>query len=124
MHDEINALRSLQAESAVQADLARLKIDAAHRAAVREILWNRAEEYPRFGYRRRPWLKALEIIQGLDETHPLDQSKGDQLIAVYASDRIEHARQIADRDPNSWWHSEPLWREFCARQFWNPEENL
>jgi hypothetical protein len=83
------ALRGLQAESAVLADLERLKVDAAHRASVREILWTRAEEYIRWGYRRRPWLKALEIPSQLDKTHPLDQSKEDELIALFASYFLE-----------------------------------
>lgn len=121
--EETTNLRSLQAESAVTADLARLKIDAAHRASFREILWARTYEHYR-GYRTRPWLKGLEILSQLDKTDPLDQSKEDQLIAAYAADRIEHARQIGDTDPESWWHSEALWLEYCARQLWLPEDNL
>ena len=117
------ALRSLEAQSTVTAVLDRLEADAAHRASIRAVLWTQVEEYPR-GYHARAWLKALEIISQLDETHPLLQSEEDQLIAAYANDRLEHALQVADSDPQNWWHSEALWREFCARQRWVPEDSL
>ncbi len=118
------ALRSLEAESVALGDLDRLKADYAHRAAVRETLWNRAEEYPRLGYRRRPWLKALEILSQLDKTDPLPQTKEDEQIAFYVRDSLNHIAFIADRDPNSWWHSEALWRAFCEASGWCSEENL
>jgi hypothetical protein len=124
IHVMSEALRGLHAEAIVIADLDRLKVDAAHRAAVRKVLWNRAEEYPRVGYRRRPWLKALEVLSALDKTDPLDQSNEDQQIALYVKDSLDHIVFIADRDPDSWWHSEPLWRAFCEARGWFPEDNL
>lgn len=120
----ISGLRSLDAEIVVTKDLARLQIDAAHRAASREVLWSRAEEYVRFGYRRRPWLKALEILSELDKTHPLDRSKEDELIALRANNFLEQITYNADRDPSSWWHSESLWRAFCEATGWHPEDKL
>lgn len=125
MGDRCDARRNRQSNrswqhpnrSAVIADLARLKVDAVHLAGVREILWARTYEQTR-GYRARPWLKALEIHNQFDETHPLGQSKEDQLVAVYSIDRIEHTRQLAAKDPQGWW------REFCAHRSLVPEDLL
>jgi hypothetical protein len=120
-----DALRGLSVESVVRADLEKLKTDAPHRAAVRKLLWQRIEEINgRLGYCCRPWYKALEILAELDTTHPIQTTSEDSLIALHAKDRIEHFRVLANLDPQSWWHSEELWRKFCADRQWVPEDHL
>ncbi len=121
----VEALRGLSVESAVQADIEKLKTDAAHRAAVRKLIWDRIEEISgRLGYCCRPWYKALEILAELDETHPLPLTDDDNHLALKAKDRLEHIRYNASVDPESWWHSEELWRKFCAYRNWVPEDHL
>ncbi len=119
------SLRGLSVESAVLADLARLQTDAAHRAAVRKLLWQRIEQINgRLGYCSRPWLKALEILDELDTTHPLQTTDEDAWIALHAKDRLDQIRYNASVDPESWWHNEELWRKFCADRSWIPEDHL
>ena len=120
-----DALRGLSVESAVLADLEKLKTDAPHRAAVRKLLWQRTKEINgRFGYCSRPWYKALEILDELDSTHPLALIADDALIGHQAWDHLDNIRYNASRDPESWWHSEALWRKFCADRQWVPEDHL
>ena len=119
------ALRGLSVESVVRADLARLETDAAHRAAVRKLIWQRIPQINgRLGYCSRPWYKALEILDELDATHPLQKTAEDVLVALKAKDRLDHFRYNASVDPESWWHSEELWRKFCADRHWVPEDHL
>ena len=121
----VEALRGLSVESAVLADLARLQTDDAHRAAVRKLIWDRIEQISgRLGYCCRPWYKALEVLESLDTTHPLQTTEDDAWIALHAKDRLEHIRYNASVDPESWWHSEELWRTFCADRQWIPEDHL
>ena len=81
------SLRGLSVESAVLADLAQLQTDAARRAAVRKLLWQRIEEINgRLGYCSRPWWKALEVLESLDETHPLPLTDDDNHLALKAKD--------------------------------------
>jgi hypothetical protein len=118
-------LRGLSVESVVRADLARLQTDPAHRASVRELLCQRIYEvHNRYGYPSRPWLKALEVLESLDTTHPLAFHGDDGAVALHAQDRLEHIRYNASVDPQSWWHSEELWRKFCADRQWVPEDHL
>jgi hypothetical protein len=119
------ALRGLSVESVVRGDLARLETDAAHRAAVRKLIWQRIPQINgRLGYCSRPWYRALEILDELDATHPLPLTADDALYGLKAKDRIGHFRDLASLDPESWWHSEELWRKFCADRSWIPEDHL
>ncbi len=121
----VEVLRGLSVESAVIADLARLQTNPVHRAAVRKLLWERIEEINgRLGYCCRPWYKALELLESLDATHQLQTTEEDAWIALHAKDRIDNIRYNASRDPESWWHSEELWRKFCAYRGWIPEDHL
>ncbi len=120
-----DALRGLPVESAVLADLARLQTDAPHRAAVRKLIWQRIPQINgRLGYCSRPWYKALEILDELDATHPLALTADDAFIGFQAWDRLDNIRYNASVDPESWWHSEELWRKFCAYRNWVPEDHL
>jgi hypothetical protein len=119
------ALRGLSVESVVRADLARLETDAAHRAAVRKLIWQRIPQINgRLGYCSRPWYKALEILDELDATHPLPLSADDALIGFQARERLDQLGYNASLDPQSWWHSEELWLKFCADRQWVPEDHL
>lgn len=119
------ALRGLSVESVVRAEIARLETDAAHRAALRKLIWQRIPQINgRLGYCSRPWYKALEILDELDATHPLPLTADDALIGLKAKDRLDHIRYNASVDPESWWHSEKLWRKFCADRQWVPEDRL
>jgi hypothetical protein len=119
------ALRGLSVESVVREDLARLETDAAHRAAVRKLIWQRIPQINgRLGYCSRPWYKALEILDELDAAHPLPLTADDALIGFQARERLDHFRYNASVDPESWWHTAELWRTFCADRQWVPEENL
>ncbi len=109
----------------MRADLARLETDAAHRAAVRKLIWQRIPQINgRLGYCCRPWYMALEILDELDAKHPLQKTAEDVLIGLRAKDRLDHFRVLASLDPESWWHSEQLWRKFCADRQWTPEDHL
>ena len=119
------ALRGLAVESVVRADIEKLKTDAAHRAAVRKLIWQRIPQINgRLGYCSRPWYKALEILDELDATHPLQLTADDALYGLKAKDRLDQFRYNASLDPESWWHSEALWRKFCADRQWTPEDHL
>lgn len=119
------ALRGLSVEFVVRADIARLESNAAHRAALRKLIWQRIEEINgRLGYCSRPWWKALEILDELDATHPIQTTEDDAWIALHAKDRLDQIRYNASLDPESWWHSEELWRKFCAYRQWVPEDHL
>ena len=119
------ARRGLNAEAVVLADMEKLKTDPEHRAAVRKILLQRRMQVCfHLGYRCRPWLRSLKILADLDNQYPLESTDEDRWVCGYAEDQLGQMIYNASVDPKSWWHSEALWRKFCADRQWTPEDHL